>query len=177
MSKTKKRRKVYRYYRRKRPKKPGLRTYLSSKLLEFSIALLAVILLIFAFSFYKKLNQPQAKKPDQVVLARTQILNGCQSQGVSQKVAERLQRMKVDNIVYQIVEMGEVKDSAPKESLILDRLGDQKEGRPSEAALLTAEALGIHPRNVVCKKLKDNYLGISLTIVIGDDWKMLLSSI
>jgi hypothetical protein len=30
---------------------------------------------------------------------------------------------------------------------------------------------------VVCKKLKDNYLGISLTIVIGDDWKLLLSSI
>jgi len=84
--------------------------------------------------------------------------------------------MKVDNIVYQIVEIGNLKDSSPKESLILDRLGDQKRQTPSEVAFLTAEALGIRPRNVIFKKLKDNYQGISLTIVIGQDWKILLPS-
>lgn len=95
---------------------------------------------------------------------------------MAQKVAQRLKKMKVDNIVYQIVEIGKLEDSALRQSLILDRSGDQKKQTPSEVALLTAEALGISQRNVIYKKLESNYRGISLTIVIGDDWEILLSS-
>jgi len=189
MSKNKKRAKVYRYYHRKRKKKVGWRTYLSSKLVEICIVFLVLLLLMFGFSFYRKLSRPEAsefgasgKEQKKLIFARAQILNVCQkSEGfleedVAQKVAERLKRMKVDNIVYQIVEIGKLKDSSPKESLILDRLGDQKRQTPSEVAFLTAEALGIRPRNVIYKKLKDNYQEISLTIVIGQDWKILLPS-
>jgi len=174
MSRKIKRRKVYRYYRRKRPKKPGLSTYLSSKFLEISIILLAVLLVIYAFSFYKKLSQPEAREGEDLVLARTQILNGCQKEDVAQKVAERLKGMRVDKVTYQILEIEKLQDSAPEESLILDRLGDYKNDVPSEVALLTAEALGIRKRNVICKRLEDNYQGISLTIVIGQDGESLL---
>jgi hypothetical protein len=176
MSKKKKRRKVYRYYRRKRPRKPGVRTYLVSKFLEISIVFLVILLLIYAFSFYKKLSQPQAKEQEGLVLARTQILNGCPRGDVAERVAEKLKSMKVDNIVYQITEIEKLEDSAPKESLILDRSGDQESEVPSEVALVTAEALGILQRNVLRKTLKNNYQGISLTIVIGDDAEMLLPS-
>jgi hypothetical protein len=177
MSKKIKRKKVYRYYRRRRPKKPSLRTYLSSKLLEISIVFLTILLVLFVFSFYKKLSQPEAKEQGSLVLARTQILNGCQKEDVAQRVAERLNRMKVNNVRYQITEIKKLKDSAPKESLILDRLGDQNKGGPSEVALLTAEALGIDPQNVIYKKLDDNYRGISLTIVIGTDGEILLTQL
>ena len=95
---------------------------------------------------------------------------------MAQRLAQRLKRLKVNDIVYQIVEIGKLEDSVIRESLILDRLGDQKKGLPSEVALLTAEALGIRQRNVICKKLENNYQGISLTIVIGDDWEILLPS-
>lgn len=176
MSKKSKRRKVYRYYRRKRPKKSGLRTYVSSKLLEICIVLLAVVLLIYGFSFYRKLSQTEAKEQENLVLARAQILNACGKKDLAHKVARRLRRMKVDNIVYQITEVEKLEDSAPEESLILDRLGDEENETPSEVALLTAGALGIHERNVICKRLEDNYRGISLTIVIGGDGEMLLGS-
>jgi len=159
-----------------------LRAYLSCKLLEISIVFLSLLLLIYAFSFYRKLSQPEAKEQKNLIFTRTQILNGCQrcegsmGEDVAQKVAQRLKKMKVDNIVYQIVEIGKLEDSALRESLILDRSGDQKKQTPSEVALLTAEALGISQRNVIYKKLESNYRGISLTIVIGDDWEILLSS-
>ncbi len=155
---------------------------MGSKLVEFSIVFLTLFLLIYAFSFYRKLSQAEAKEQKDLVFVRTQILNGCQKtaesvgESVAQRVAERLKRMQVNDIVYQIVEIGELEGFTPKESLILDRLGDQKTGTPSEVALLTAEALGIHQRNVICKKLENNYQAISLTIVIGDDGEILLPS-
>lgn len=153
-----------------------MRTYLSSKLLELSIVFLAILLVIYAFSFYKKLSQPEAKQREDLVLARTQILSGCQKEDVAHKLAERLEKMKVSHITYQIMEIRKLEDSAPKESFILDRSGDQGNGRPSEVALLTAEALGIRQRNVICRRLENNYQGISLTIVIGEDGGMLLPS-
>ena len=164
---------------------------MGSKLLEISIVFLTLLILMYTFSFYKKLNQPEAKEQKNLVFVRTQILNGCQKsagvnhtvhtsgsigENVAQRLAERLKRLKVNNIMYQIVEIGKLEDSVIRESLILDRLGGQKKGAPSEVALLTAEALGIRQRNVICKKLENNYQGISLTIVIGDDWKILLPS-
>jgi hypothetical protein len=174
MSKKKKRRKVYRYYRRKRPKKVSWRTYLGSRLLEITIAFAAILLLLYAFSLYKRWGQPEAKKQKELVFARTQILDGFQKEGVAEKVAEKLEGLRVHNVVYQIVEIGKLDDSAPRESLILDRLGCNEKGAPSETALLAAEALGIGRRRVICRKLENNYHAISLTIVIGDDWEKLL---
>jgi hypothetical protein len=176
MSKKKKRRKVYRYYRRKIPKKVTWRTYLGSRLLEITIAFAAILLLLYVFSLYKKLSQPEAKEQKELVFARTQILDGFQREGAAEKVAERLKGMRERNVVYQIVEIGKLRDSAPRESMILDRLGCLKKGGPSETALLAAEALGIGRGRVICKKLENNYRAISLTIVIGDDWEKLLPS-
>jgi hypothetical protein len=97
-------------------------------------------------------------------------------EGVPQKVAERLRGMRVDNIVYQITEIEKLDDSAPEESLILDRLGERKSDKPSRVAFLAAEALGIRKANVIYKRLKDNYQCIWLTIVIGKDGELLLPS-
>lgn len=176
MSKKKKRRKVYRYYRRKRPKRVSWRTYLGSRLLEITIAIATFLLLLYVFSLYKRLSQPEAKEQKELVFARIQILDGFHREGVAEKVAEKLRRMRAHNVVYQIVEIGKLEDSAPRESLILDRLGCLRKGAPSQTALLAAETLGIGRGRVICKKLENNYRAISLTIVIGDDWEKLLPS-
>jgi hypothetical protein len=173
MSKKKKRRKVYKYYRRKRPKKVTWRTYLGSRLLEITIALAAILLLLYVFSLYKRLSQPEAKEQKELVFARTQILDGYRRGGAADKAAERLKGMSAHNVIYQIVEIGALKDSAPRESLVLDRMGCQKEGAPSEIALAAADALGIDRGRVICRRLENNYRAISLTIVIGDDWETL----
>jgi hypothetical protein len=176
MFKNKKRRKVYKYYRRKRPKKVTWRTYLGSRLLEIIIALAAILLLLYVLSLYKRLSQPEAKEHKELVFARTQILDGYQREDAVDKVAEKLRGMRVHNVVYQIVEIGDLKNSAPRESLILDRLGCQKTGAPSEVALVAADALGIDRGRVICKRLENNYRAISLTIVIGEDWERLQPS-
>jgi len=108
-----------------------------------------------------------------LVFTRTQILNASHQDNAVKVVMERLKGMKTNNIAHQIVEVNDLKDSGPKESMILDRMGDQEKKTPSQIAILTAEALGIQTRNVIFKELEDNYQGISLTIVIGDDWKTL----
>lgn len=173
MSKKTKRKKTYRYYRRRRLKKRSLRSYLGSRLVEISIILIALFVVIYAFSFFTKLNQPTSDRQGDLVLARTQILNACPKKEAAQRVTERLKRMKVNNIAYQIIETSDLRDFEPQESLVLDRLGDRKKETPSEVARLTAQALGIRPQNVIYKALEDNYQGISLTIVIGSDWKVL----
>jgi len=149
------------------------RTYLGSRLLEITIALAAILLLLYVFSLYKRLSQPEAKEQKEVVFARTQILEGYGRKGAADKVAENLKEMRVHNAIYQIVEIGDLKDSTPRESLVLDRLGCQETGEPSEIALAAADALGIDRGRVICERLENNYRAISLTIVIGDDWDKL----
>jgi hypothetical protein len=196
MFKKDRRRKSYRFYRRGKRKKFGFWANLGSKFLWVSIVFLTILILIYAFSFYQKLSQPEAKEQKNPVLVRVQILNGCSNstvlkgEDVALKLAKRLEQLsagsigKVNNMVYEIVEIEKcdfgsigVEDSLAKESLILDRLGDEKNSSPSEVALLTAQALGISRQNVITKKLKNNYQDISLTIWIGDDYKILFPAL
>jgi len=178
MFKKGKRRKTYRYYRRRRERKPSLRTFLTSKFLETSIFLLTLFLLLYAFSFYLKQSQPRAEQREGLILVRTQILNGIRTpagseeKDLAQKLAKRLKRLRVNNLVYEVVEIGKLVEFEPKESLILDRKGDKRRGCPSELALLTAKALGISSQNVICKELDNNYRDIALTIVIGTDYRI-----
>jgi hypothetical protein len=176
MSKATKRKKSYRYYRRRRLKRTSLISYLGFRLMELSIVLVAIFVAIYAFSFLKKIRQPTVKRQEDLIFARTQILkaspDGDDALGA---VMEKLKEMKANNIAHQIVEIGDLEAFGNGESMILDRMGGTGKKGPSRVALLTAEALGIPARNVVCKELKDNYKGISLTIVIGSDWGVLLS--
>ena len=84
-------------------------------------------------------------------------------------MADRLRELKVDNIIYDVIQTGNFEYLKPKQSFILDRAGDVEKGNPSEIALLTAQALGIDKERVLCKKLENNYQEIALTIVIGSD--------
>jgi hypothetical protein len=158
--------KAHRFYRRKEKRR-------SSKLLEVSIVFLTILLLIYAFSFFKKISQsetiPKPTQSRESIFVRTQILNGSQKEGLAQKLADRLRELKVDNIIYDIIQTGNFEYLKPKQSFILDRAGDEEKGNPSEIALLTAQALGINKENVLCKKLENNYQDIALTIVIGRD--------
>jgi hypothetical protein len=185
MFKKKKRKKEHRYYRGKRRKKGSFWSKLASKFLWIMIIFLTGLLAVYAFSFYHKLSQPEAKEQRKPTLARVQILNGCSKPGgmdLAQKMAKRLEQLKVDNIVYEIVavekseleSMG-LEDSEVKESMILDRMGNENNDSPSEVALLTAKALGVSPQNVIYKRLKNNYQEVSLTILIGNDYKILFT--
>jgi hypothetical protein len=167
-----KKRKAHRFYRKRRKPK-------SSRVLEASIILVAFLILVYGFSFFKKISQSEETagpgQKEDLIFVRTQILNGCQKEGLAQRLAEGLRGLRVDNIVYDIIEIGNFEYSKAEKSFILDRTADEKEASPSKIALLTAQALGIDKQNVLCKELKDNYQEIELTIVIGGDHQRLFN--
>jgi len=152
--------------------------------LEISIVFLTVLLLIYAFSFFKKVSQSETSlKPAQgkeSIFVRTQILNGSQKEGLADSLARRLRGLRVNNIFYDVIETGNFEYLKPEQSFILDRAVDEEKANlktqtpcPSEIALQTAQALGINKKNVLCKKLENNYQEIELTIVIGKDHERL----
>jgi hypothetical protein len=168
-----KKRKVRRFYRKRKKQK-------SSKVLEASIILVALLILIYGFSSFKKISQSEEiaapNQDEDLIFVRTQVLNGCQKEGLSQRLAEKMRGLRVGNIVYDVIEMGNFEYSMAEQSLILDRTAEEKEASPSKIALLTARALGIDKKNVLCKELKNNYQEIELTIVIGRDHERLFGS-
>jgi hypothetical protein len=190
----KNKRRTHRYYRRSKRIKVNFWYKLGSKLLWFIIAFLTILLLVYVFSFYKKLSQPEASEfgapagdRKELVSARVQILNACTTSRdpeLAQKLARKLELYKTIRIRYEVVDIAkcdltsaELEDSLVNESMIIDRTEGGKDGSPSEIALLTAEALGIKPVNVVYRELKDNYRDITLTVLIGNDYKTLLASL
>ena len=144
--------------------------------MEISIVLVTVLILIYGFSFFKKISQSEATlrstQGEELVFVRTQILNGSQKEGLAQGLADRLRELRVGNIIYDVVQVGNFEYSKAEQSFILDRTVEE-EANPKEIALLTAQALGIDEENVICKKLKNNYQEIELTIVIGNDYQNL----
>lgn len=152
--------------------------------MEVSIIFLTILFLIYAFSFFKKVSQSETSlKPTQgkeSIFVRTQILNGSQREGLADSLARRLKGLRVDNIIYDVIETGNFEYLKPEQSFILDRGVDEEKANlqtqtpcPSEVALQTALALGIDKENVLCKKLENNYQEIELTIVIGNDYPRL----
>lgn len=147
--------------------------------MEISIVFVTLLLLIYSFSFFKKISQSEPTQkptpPKELIFVRTQILNGCQKEGLAERLAHKLRELRVDNIIYDVIEVGNFeysKTDTTIKSFILDRGGDGKKASPSEVALLTAQALGIDKENVLCKELENNYQEIALTIVIGNDYQM-----
>jgi hypothetical protein len=170
MFRKKKKRKFGKFYKRKEKKQK------SSKFLELFIVFLTFLLLIYGFSFFKKISQGETTvrltQGEEPIFVRTQILNWSQKEGLAQRLADKLREMRVGNIIYNIVQVGNLEHSKAEQSFIMDRTTEE-EANPSEIALLTAFALGIDKENVICKKLENNYQEIELTLVIGKDHQRL----
>lgn len=95
---------------------------------------------------------------------------------MAEKLADRLKGLRVENIIYDVIDTGNFeysKADSTMQSFILDRTQNEEKAGPSELALLTAQVLGIGKDNVIYKKLENNYQEIKLTIVIGSDYQNL----
>lgn len=96
---------------------------------------------------------------------------------MAEKLADRLKGLRVENIIYDVIDTGNFeysKADSTMQSFLLDRTQNEEKAGPSEVALLTAQVLGIGKDNVIRKKLENNYQEIELTIVIGSDYQRLL---
>lgn len=97
---------------------------------------------------------------------RVQVLNASGSK-LKPKVIKLLQEKVLGTYYLVIVEQKDFPDSPLKETLLLDRMGEKKLARQ------VGERLGLKKGNILSKKLENNYLNISYTLILGQDYQKL----
>lgn len=147
-----------RFYKRKEKPK-------SSKLKDWTILFLTLILAIYALSLVRHLTLNEAKGTTEAPInVRIQVLNGCGQGGLAEKIRDYLISQKWGNLTFDVVDVNNFNDQPISHTLILDRKGE------NQKAIKVADVLGVSRANVLAKKLEDNYLDIDVTLVVGTDY-------
>lgn len=149
-----------RFYKRKEKKK-------SSKFKDWLIFFLSFILVIYALSLVRHLTLNKAQGTEEPIYIRIQVLNGCGENRLAEKIRDELISRKWGNLIFDVIDVDNFKDSNISHTLILDR--KRKEG----IAYQVADILGIKKGNVLLKRLEDNYLDIDIALVLGADYSQI----
>ena len=158
----KKLKKEYRFYKKRTKRKRGL---------SFSgilITLLGIFVFVYGFSFVKRLGQKEIKEKIEPKDIRIQVLNGSGIKGGCRKVSEFLNENKSEYFIFYVVNEVDFSDSFVSQTILLDRSGNK------ELIGKIAKILGMKKGNVLFKPLKDNYLDLDATLVLGADFKKIL---
>jgi hypothetical protein len=158
----KKKKKEHKYYRKPKTKKTG------SKILSLLVIFTGILVLIYTLSFLQRLSQTKAEVVYQPSIVRIEILNGSGVKGAGESVKNFLVKNKFKNIIFDVVFVGDFLDSLVGQNMLLDRSGDEKTVKK------ISKTLKIDKKNVVYKPLKDNYLDVKATLVLGPDFKKIL---
>lgn len=150
---------------RKFYKKGKVRKKTGSRSLSFFILILGLVVLVYTFSFVKRLTQTEAIGSPEPILVRMEILNGCGVPGAAQAVREHLLDREFEGIVFDIIDVGNFSDTHVPQTLIWDRVGQEK------MTLKVAQLLGIETDRVSHNLLENNYLEIKLTLILGSDYQ------
>jgi hypothetical protein len=126
------------------------------------------MVMVYTFSFVKRLTQTEAVGSPEPLLIRLQILNGCGVPGAAQDVAEFLLTQESEEIIFDVIDVGNFTDTNISRSLIWDRVGDKI------TALEVAQLLGIKKDDVSYHLLKNNYLDIKVTLILGRDYQKII---
>ena len=148
--------------RSSRPKK-------NSKLLEMAIVAIFALVLIYGASFAIRITHGLTKtveSPDFVV--RLQILNGCGIDGAAGKVARELPKLIKLPLEINIIDVADFDSYHVKESFLILR------EKNLEGAEILAGQLGLDPNRSVFEPIENNTRTISATLVLGEDFEMIL---
>jgi len=131
---------------------------------DLGIAFLGLLIILFVLSSAKRLTQTQAEGSLRTIPLRVQVLNSS-GKRISPDFSQFLEKKKISPYYLVIVEQKDLPDSLVKESLLLDRMGEEK------AALLIGEKIGLKKKNILTRQLENNYLNISYTLILGQDYQ------
>ena len=156
--------------RKKIPRHKAYQLRIASKKtrrLDYLIGLLSLVVLIFLSSAVLKVMTGETTSlPPDKAWVRVQVLNGCGIHKAAAKTAKLIREAGVPGVEYDVIDEDNFESYDVSETMIIAR--DESD---LEYARLLASALGIKPDNVVSQELKDNYLSIDLTIVVGKDFQ------
>lgn len=165
MSPKKKTRKFYR--KGKTQRKTG------SRFLSFFILVLGLVVLVYTFSFVKRLTQTEAIGSPEPTLIKLEVLNGCGIPGAAQEVANYMLRQEFEGFTFDVIEVGNFSDSQVPQTSIWDRVGNL------DAALKVAQLLHISKENVTFKAIQEKrlkVLGIQQTLILGKDYRKIFDT-
>lgn len=132
--------------------------------IKISIFLLAIILLIFVYSFITRISNDNSstiiedKQEFQTIEKAIQIniLNSTNHNGIAD-----LARNYLRDKGFDVVEIGNYNTNL-KKSIVIDRIGDLNSSK------ITAKAIGIN--DSLIKTMIDSSLFISSSIILGEDY-------
>ncbi|MDP2960973.1 MAG: hypothetical protein Q8N71_06060 [candidate division Zixibacteria bacterium] len=153
--------KSYRFYQKRSKKKKG------GRFLDLGIALLGILTILFVLSSVKRLTQTQAEGSLRTTPLRIQVLNAS-GQKLNPEIIKLIEEKDLSPYYLKVVEQKDFSDSLVKESLLLDRMGGKGISKQ------VAEKLGLKRENILLEKLEGNYLNISYTLILGQDYQKLL---
>lgn len=135
--------------------------------LNAAIGFLSLLLVVLVFGLFTRMVYPriqtQRAGADPALIGniiQVEVLNGCGVPGLAGEFTTALRKNGFD-----VVETGNFKNFDMQNTILISRtLNDENAHR-------VAEALGIHPKNIIVEASEDYYL--DATIVIGSDYKSL----
>lgn len=132
--------------------------------MDLGIAFLGLLMILFVLSSAKRLTQTQAEGNLRTIPLRVQVLNSS-GKRISPDFSQFLEKKIFSPYYLVIVEQKDLPDSLVKESLLLDRMGEEK------TALKIGEKMGLKKKNILTQQLENNYLNISYTLILGQDYQ------
>ncbi len=148
----------YKFYRRTAFGKGGFR------FLEISILLLTIFVFLFGFSLAKRQSYREALEPKERKIVRLQILNASSWTKALDLVVQKIKNSPQKGIIFEIIEKKNYRNPSLSNTLVVYNREEEK-----EVADLLAKILKLEKRNVIKQKFADNYLGLNLKLLIGQD--------
>lgn len=134
--------------------------------MDLGIAFLGLVTILFILSSVRRLTQTQAEGSLRTTPLRIQVLNASGLE-LDPKVIRLLEEKTLGTYYFMVVEQKNFPDSPIKETLLLDRTGEKKLARQ------VGERLGLKKDNIVSRRLENNYLNITYTLILGQDYQKL----
>ena len=162
-----------------RSKTKAARPKTGSRIIDFLLVVVSLVVLIFIGSFALKFTQGESAPSQErlngksevmaPVAVRVQILNGCGQAGVAAKFAKYVTDTAKPDFVVDVIDEKNFDSFNQEKTLLISR----RAGSPVAERL--ALKLGLPPEQVTYRELEDNFLGIDYSLVVGADFDKYLS--
>ena len=140
------------------------------------IILLSILVVVFLVSMFIPRSEVVVTRPTPGII-RLQLQNGCGIGGAADETGRALEAFSPD-MVFDIIDKSNAEVYNFEKTLVIDRKGATDQvGVYSPAATYVADLLKVGPEQRLIQKFDDNLLDIDVTVIIGADYKAILSRI